>query len=215
MKYERSVELLRPYLQPDMVALDVGCGDACRTALLAQYVQKVIGIENQKKPLEFAEIILRDMPVCEKIELREYDGKTPPFPEKMFDVITTFDVIEHLPISAVAPWLDTLHRLLKPGGLLLIVTPNPREIRGRIFGHTIADKHYKEYTPEELRALTATAGFHTRALHGAYVPPPIPYIEHYANVFPMTQLFKLFIQGAKNIPNLSETVFFLVQKPVE
>lgn len=47
-----------------------------------------------------------------------------PFPENNFDLITLFDVIEHIDKSKVGPSLDEIRRVLKPGGKLALSTPN-------------------------------------------------------------------------------------------
>lgn len=46
-----------------------------------------------------------------------------PYASSSFDVITFKQVIEHLPFSARAT-LKSFYRILKPGGLLLLLTPN-------------------------------------------------------------------------------------------
>jgi len=53
-------------------------------------------------------------------------------PETSFDLITLWDVIEHLR----EPWYDlrSLQRVLKPGGRLLVSTMNTRSLRARIQG---------------------------------------------------------------------------------
>ena len=51
-----------------------------------------------------------------------------PFPDERFDAILSFDVFEH--VQDVAATLAECHRVLKQGGLLLVVFPGywqPRE----------------------------------------------------------------------------------------
>ena len=50
-----------------------------------------------------------------------YDGKTIPFPDNTFDSILTSEVLEH--VFNLEPIVQELHRVLKPGGKILITTP--------------------------------------------------------------------------------------------
>ena len=50
------------------------------------------------------------------------DATALPFPDESFDTVTMFDVIEHVPADAVA--LREAWRVLRPGGHLLLSTPN-------------------------------------------------------------------------------------------
>jgi SAM-dependent methyltransferase len=50
-----------------------------------------------------------------------YDGKTIPFPDNTFDSILTNEVLEH--VFNLEDILKELHRVLKPGGKILITTP--------------------------------------------------------------------------------------------
>lgn len=63
--------------------------------------------------------------------IQVYDGKSIPYPNASFDVITMFDVIEHIP--ALDTFLSDIGRVLRPGGTLVFQTPNmlvnvPKEI---------------------------------------------------------------------------------------
>nr|WP_321258585.1 class I SAM-dependent methyltransferase [uncultured Pseudodesulfovibrio sp.] len=49
--------------------------------------------------------------------------------EEMFDGIFCSNVIEHLPPNAAAEMLTQFVRLLSPGGLLILVAPNPRSVQ--------------------------------------------------------------------------------------
>ena len=91
-----------------------------------------------------------------------------------FDVAMAMSVIEHVPHTP-RHLLETLWRVLKPGGLLLIETPNlgyvfnrMKLLRGESVYPSIAAQyrteipfagHHREYTPAELRWMLEAAGF--------------------------------------------------------
>lgn len=97
-----------------------------------------------------------------------------PFPDETFEFVSAFDVIEHLP--SPSDLLVEAHRLLKPGGILVVSTPNTANLRNRIrhlFGaspHPDAigtwyerpfSGHVREYTSGELEEMFGRAGFQT------------------------------------------------------
>ncbi len=91
-----------------------------------------------------------------------------------FDVVMAMSVIEHVPHTP-RHLLETLHRVLKPGGLLLIETPNlgyvfnrMKLLRGESVWPAIAAQyrtevpfagHHREYTRAELRWMLEASGF--------------------------------------------------------
>lgn len=80
-----------------------------------------------------------------------------PFKDGTFDAAAFFDVIEHLPQGTEPAALREIHRVLKPGGLLSLSTPNRRLIvrladPAWYFGH-------RHYSDAQLERLLGDAGF--------------------------------------------------------
>ncbi|OGJ57115.1 hypothetical protein A2635_01235 [Candidatus Peribacteria bacterium RIFCSPHIGHO2_01_FULL_51_9] len=80
--------------------------------------------------------------VCDddRLKITQGDVMKPPFRDASFDIITASAVIEH--VDSAADFVKICARLLKPGGLLLITTPDPffDRIAERI-GHVADDIH--------------------------------------------------------------------------
>ncbi len=83
-----------------------------------------------------------------------------PFPRESFDVITCFDVFEHLyeprrVMARVAQWL-------KPGGIFYVLVPNVESAEARVFGsywHGLElPRHLFHYSPESLKFLAVSVG---------------------------------------------------------
>ncbi len=86
-------------------------------------------------------------------------------PGAQFDVITFWDVLEHLPNPADA--LKQAFRLLRPGGLLLVRAPNFASYLAQRFGadwyELSLPYHLFHFTPATLTRMLETAGFKVRA----------------------------------------------------
>lgn len=87
------------------------------------------------------------------------------FPDEHFDVAALYHVIEHLPSPRHA--LDELHRILRPGGWLVIETPNIDTLWFRLLGarwRQFIPDHRFFFAPETLRRLLTRTGFETHEL---------------------------------------------------
>jgi len=106
--------------------LDVGCADALFLELLHRRGGwETTGLELNPRLVEAAR--RRQGPTILQGDLLAAE-----LPRNSFEVITLWDVLEHLhrPMAA----LDRVHELLAPGGLLVISTPLADSWEGRLFG---------------------------------------------------------------------------------
>ena len=102
-----------------------------------------------------------------------FDAEAEQFPynDGIFDTAVCSEVIEHLRHDP-AHMLREINRVLKPGGRLILSTPNITSINAlyRLLGGlhpqawsaytgTDADRHNREYTPSEILRLLQWAGF--------------------------------------------------------
>jgi 2-polyprenyl-3-methyl-5-hydroxy-6-metoxy-1,4-benzoquinol methylase len=80
------------------------------------------------------------------------------YPPDSFDVVSMGDVIEHVPDPLAT--LRTVARILKPGGHVLISTPNVESAAARML-QVKPEEHIYYYSAETLRASLAKAGLET------------------------------------------------------
>jgi O-antigen chain-terminating methyltransferase len=85
-------------------------------------------------------------------------------------VISAFHLVEHLAFDDLVRLLDQAVRVLRPGGILLLETPNPNNLLVSS-GHFYLDPtHVKPLPPDLLEFLVASRGFEeieVRHLHPA------------------------------------------------
>jgi len=94
------------------------------------------------------------------------------FPPQFFDVITMLEVIEHLPSPRKD--LGTVQKLLKPGGLLVIQTPNVGSLEARIKKGRFTNflpGHLVLFSRKTLRQLLKRAGFKVKKLYYVDIDP--------------------------------------------
>jgi len=167
--------LKRSSAGPSPTLLDIGA----QIGSLVIYAQS-LGIKPAAVDLpSFTEMFARASRKC-GIEYKPCDVTTDslPFPGQSFDYVTYLDVIEHHPHSPKRV-LQEIHRVLMPGGCVIITTPNQASIYNRLqllAGRSISDPfdyffqqtsqmtpypgHHREYVRSELRSALASSGFH-------------------------------------------------------
>jgi SAM-dependent methyltransferase len=96
-----------------------------------------------------------------------------PFAPGGFDAVYAGEIIEHLVerSEALRAWVS----LLRPGGRLVLTTPNRRHLWVRVTGREQVQnpEHLHEYTVAELRSEIEAAGARIRHLEGLVLPLPI------------------------------------------
>lgn len=136
---------VKKYLRKSDVCIDIACGTGYGTALLSEKVTQVIGIDISDEALEFAQSNYASPKVA---FIKSFAEKTF-FKDKSFDAVIAFEMIEHL--DNPKSFLIEASRILKPGGYLLISTPN-RTVQSPK-GSPMSPYHTQEFNPSELSSL--------------------------------------------------------------
>ncbi|MBN8588152.1 MAG: methyltransferase domain-containing protein [Rhodothermia bacterium] len=114
------------------------------------------------KATHYSAIDKYETPVYNDLEHVHFQlGHIPPFPysSEQFDVVVSFQVIEHIEDDHL--FVSECARVLKPGGTLILSTPNIR------MSLTRNPWHVREYTASELTQL-CTAFFHSVEMKGIF-----------------------------------------------
>lgn len=133
--------------------LDLGCSSGSFLAFMRSESWKLYGIEMSAAGARTAEL---------RSGAHVFVGNIldAPFPQESFDVITCFDVLEHLfeprrVIARVSEWL-------KPGGTFYVLVPNVDSAEARVFGsywHGLElPRHLFHYSPASLKFLAESVG---------------------------------------------------------
>ena len=99
--------------------LDIGCGRGEWLELLKKERIQARGVDRNRVFVEQCRRI--DLEVEEQDALA-YLGSVP---DRSLSVITSFHLVEHLGFEELIRLLDEMIRALKPGGLLILETPDP------------------------------------------------------------------------------------------
>ncbi len=131
-----------PYIENKSV-LDIACGTGYGLGFLKSKAKRVTGVDVD---IEAAREARNECD--EKAAVLLGDGLNLPFTDESFNVITSFETLEHL--HERPRFLSELKRVLKNDGVLLLSTPNANYTKP-INGTPTNPFHIFEYTPDELR----------------------------------------------------------------
>lgn len=154
--------------------LDVGCGLGLFLLTLDTARWERYGLEVM--PAAYQEAVRR----LGAGRVRQAEITSAGFPPQHFDVVTFWDVLEHLPNPVAA--LQEAFRLLRPGGLTLLRLPNFASYLARHFGEDWYELalpyHLYHFTPATLTRLLVAAGFRVRVLEDSLGPQRYHALKH-------------------------------------
>jgi SAM-dependent methyltransferase len=129
--------------------LDVGCNTGYGTLRFVPVAGRVVGVDVSPRAIEAA---LERAPDG-RPEFIVTSGFDLPFADASFDLVTSFQVLEHVPDPGA--FLRELARVARPGGTVILATPNAATRLDP--GMTPWNRfHVHEYVAEELRGLLET-----------------------------------------------------------
>jgi ubiquinone/menaquinone biosynthesis C-methylase UbiE/DNA-binding transcriptional ArsR family regulator len=103
-------------LPSEYIVADLGCGTGQTTALLADHVKQVIGIDSSAAMLKAARKRIGDKP---NVDLFRGDLASVPLEDASCDAVLLLLVLTYVP--TIQPVLREAHRILKIGGKIVIV----------------------------------------------------------------------------------------------
>lgn len=122
--------------------LDLGCGAGYGSIIIALTAKEVVALDVAPESLLTAE------PDAATIGFVAGDSLQLPLRDKVFDLVVSFQVIEH--IWDETRYLDEIERVLTPGGLFILSTPNKR-LRLLPFQSPFNPYHVREHDCHSLR----------------------------------------------------------------
>lgn len=137
----------------DLQLLDCGCGTGNNLRLLRRY-GRAVGIDITFSGLAYAR------GHGERLVARA-SATSLPFSDASFDIVTSFDVIYAFDDGMAALALAEMHRVLVPGGSLVLNVAALPILRGN---HSVLGGEVQRYTRRSLRAHFERAGFTVRRL---------------------------------------------------
>ncbi len=155
--------------------LDVAAGSGLAAEALAAQGWIVTALDLSQELVDQ----IRARPGIREALQHDLSGGPLPFADARFAAVFAGEIIEHL--VDTRRFLDELHRVLRPGGLLVVTTPNLASFENRIrllFGvypawleyELSGQGHVRAYTRRTLRTHLRDTGFEVEQIAGNWVP---------------------------------------------
>jgi SAM-dependent methyltransferase len=191
-RFNRTIDLVNEKVQAGARVLEIGANPYFVTAVLLHdlgldtlcmgrppvvWPGSSVHVEHQKRYLQVGKQV---HPVPEIVCNSEKDRF--PFENAQFDFVIAAEILEHL-IFSPTHFLYEIHRVLKPGGHLLLTTPNAvqwryllkwisgRSVWDQYSGYGVYGRHQREYTARELTELFTATNFSPVHAERYYSPP--------------------------------------------
>ena len=149
-------------------ALDLGCGRGEWLSLLGRWGFTARGVDLDDAMLDEARREGLDVSRADALEFLNA------VPDSSLALVSAFHLIEHLAFDDLRELVRQARRVLRPGGLLVLETPNPENpVVGLVNFHLDAT-HVRPIPPQLLSFLVEWTGFERHALLRLQGAPPRP-----------------------------------------
>ena len=148
---EIAIEHMSRYLAlvdvvKDKIVLDAASGEGYGSFLISKYAREVVGIDISAEAISFSNKNYK----TENLKYIQSDIKEIPTGDNYFDIVVSFETIEHVDEETQHLFLNEVKRVLKKDGILVISTPNKSVYNKFISGYH-NEFHVKEFEVEEFK----------------------------------------------------------------
>jgi SAM-dependent methyltransferase len=207
--------LFREHVPAGGRVLDAGCGRSLFTEIRPRWPFTIVASD-----------VDHDLLASRREEFPEVrflvgDAQPLPFRDRAFDALFAGELVEHLPDPV--PALREFRRVLKPGGTLILTTPN------RLRLANLADRSERPYSPDhlselsydEVGALLRDAGFEVLRSTGLHLElllnwtSPLPKLDRLQRGWNRpwaVPLMRLLLQAGRLCPRYALDLVFLARR---
>jgi len=170
-QHSSAYAFVRPFTDGKDV-LEIGHGDGYGSSFLAQKARHVTAVDlftdnviaaSKKYPMR-------------NLKFLQMNATELTFPENQFDVVCSFQVIEHIPQALLPEYVSQIRRVIKEDGVACLSTLNLKRNRKPGVKYDKSPHHDKEFTPEELKSFLSSF-FKEVTLYGLYPQPKFLILE--------------------------------------
>lgn len=136
-----------------MKALDLGCGRGEWLQLLQSEGFQASGVDLDNGMLEVCYELGLQVSCADAIEVLQST------PSQSLAIVSGFHIAEHLPFESLRELIQESHRVLQPGGILILETPNPESFKVLSYTFLLDHTHNKPLPPDLLMFMTEYCGF--------------------------------------------------------
>ena len=156
---QQRLEVYLPFVQPvcaaypEALVFDLGCGRGEWLELLQKNSIAAMGVDLDTGMLAACQQINLKVQCQDALEsLKQLqDGSA--------SVVSAFHLVEHLPFDRVKDLVAECHRVLKPGGLLIMETPNPENFMVATHNFYLDPTHLRPIPPDLLAFVPEYLGY--------------------------------------------------------
>ena len=159
----KPYEFARPSVSGKIV-LELGCGDGYGAAFLAKTAKEIVAIDYDE------EIVLKANKkyVVPNLKFVSMDVTNLGFKDGSFDILCSFQVVEHIPTEKLPVYFSEIKRVLKNKGEFYVSTLNLEKNLKSPLTYEKHPDHCKEYNFEEFKNLLEGA-FAEVKIYGLYL----------------------------------------------
>lgn len=194
-------------LIPGAKVLDLGCGRGTMLGTFADFGLEIHGVEMSERAAKGAD---------PRAEIRIADRlSNASYPSGFFDRVFVWHVLEHL--ADPRETLEEIHRILKPGGQLVVAVPNFSSAQARWAGpdwfHLDLPRHLFHFPLKALRFLIEDCGFrHLKTRHFSLRQNPFGWLQSELNrrsSLAKNSLYQLLQENDSSTQLSRKEIFFL------